>query len=393
MVVAYKYNDEKGRAKTQNLKLNVDYTVAYTNNVNAGTNTAKVTVRGIGEYAGVITKEFSITPKSIKNVTLSPVGDILYGETPTVTVMDGTHELVKGRDYEIVLSNAGSETTDTQSVLTVKGIGNYTDTSKKSAKFNILKTSTEIKSIASDSVTIEFKKLPAKGYTYSGKAYKPAVVVKDGGVKVPASQYKVLYTNNINAGTQTASVRVVGVSKNGKGYYGISKELKFDIKQKDFSKVSVSSIAARPKSGSLDYITMTVKDGKRILTEGRDYTVDYSNIVNADGSLKDVVIGQKYAVTLIPVSGGNYTDSSRKTVYVKFGQLNLASKTASVSVKIKDAAQNKVEVRYNGTLLTENTDYTAVVKQDRNKSTYTVTIKAVKKSAYKGKKVIKNLSY
>lgn len=396
MVVAYQYSDEKGRAKTQNLKLNVDYTVSYTNNVNAGTNTAKVTVKGIGEYAGVITKEFSITKKSIKNVTLSPVGDILHGDTPTVTVLDGTYELVEGEDYKINLSTEGSATADTQCVLTVTGTGNYEGTSKKSVKFNILKeataTSTEIKSIASDSVTVEFKKLPTKGYTYSGKANKPAVVVKDGGVKVPASQYKVVYTNNVNAGTQTASVRVVGVSKKGKGYYGISKELKFDIKQKDFSKVSVSSIAARPKSGSLDYITMTVKDGKRILTEGKDYTVDYSKIVNKDGSLENIVIGQKYALTLKPVSGGNYTDSSSKTVYVKFGQLNLASKTAAVSVKITDAAQNKVEVMYNGTLLKENTDYTAQVKQDKKKSTYTVTIKAVKKSAYKGKRVIKNLT-
>lgn len=398
MVVAYTYMDGS-RQRTQRLKLNVDYIVIYENNVNVTdeTHTAKVTVKGIGEYAGVITKEFSITPKSIKKVTLSAVGDILFEGDPVVTVMDGTYELVKGEDYEIVLSTSGSSETDTQSELKVRGIGNYTDTSNKKVKFNILKSaaadSTEIKSMAADSVTVEFKKLPAKGYTYNGKAVKPAVVVKDGDAKVPASNYKVIYTNNINAGTQTAIVKVVGVTKKGKGYYGVSKELKFDIQQKDFAKVSVSSIAAVPKTPDFDGVTMTVKDGKRILTEGEDYTVDYSSILNADGKLKDdIVIGQKYEVILKPVSGKNYVAASQKKVYVKFGQLNLASKTANISVTIKDASKNEVEVMYNGVLLTKDTDYTAQVKPDRKKTTYTVTIKAVKKSAYKGTKVVKNLT-
>lgn len=399
MVVAYKYSDDKGRTKTQNLKLNVDYTVTYSNNVNVG-DTAKVTIRGIGEYSGELTRTFKITQKSIAKVTLSAVGDVLYGEKPTVAVMDGNYELVEGQDYQIKLSATGTADTDTQSELTVEGIGNYKDTSQKKVKFNILKSSTtssaEIKNIASDSVDIQFKKLPAKGYTYNGKAQKPAVVVTDGGVKVPTSQYKVIYTNNIDAGTDTATVRVVGVSKKGKGYYGVSKAITFSIKQKDFAKVSAASIATVPKTQNLDNITMTVKDGKRILTEGVDYKVDYSAICdNPDDpdrrSLKaSVEIGKKYDVTLIPLNE-NYTSTSQKIVKVKFGQLNLASKTANVSVRIINATQNEVEVRYNGVLLAA-TDYTAQVKQDKNKSTYTVTVKAAKKGAYKGKKVIKNLT-
>ena len=68
----------------------------------------------------------------------------------------------------MVLSTTGSADTDTPSVLTVKGIGNYTDSSKKSAQFNILKTGTEIHAIDSESIRVEFKKLPANGYTYNG---------------------------------------------------------------------------------------------------------------------------------------------------------------------------------------------------------------------------------
>lgn len=390
MVVSYQYQDEKsGRTKAQNLKLNVDYTVTYFDNVDVGT--AKVVVRGIGEFSGRITKEFSITPKSIQKVTLSPVGDIVYGQTPKVVVTDGTLELIEGTDYEVVLSKSGSADVDTESELTVSGIGNYKDASKKKAKFNILKQGTEIKNINDASVSISLKQ-PEKTYPYDGKAKKAAVVVTDGGKKVSSGQYKLIYEKNVNVGT--ATVRVVGVSKKGKGYHGISQPLSFSIVQKDFSKVSASLKGTIPKAGDIEDIksaiaeAITVKDGKRILSVEKDYTVDYGTIT----TLESIKIGEKYLITLTPKTDGNYLANSKKTISIKFGQLNLASKTASVSVKITDAAQNKVEVKYNGELLDAAKDYEAVVKQDKNKPTYTVTIKAKKGSAYKGKRTVKNLS-
>ena len=395
MTVSYQYKDDKGSIKTQKLKLNVDYTVFYSNNVNAGENAAKVTVRGIGEYTGAITKEFTIRPKSISGVMLSSVGDIVFGEKPSVTVTDGTHELVEDKDYSVVLSATGSAGTDTPSVLTVKGIGNYTDYSKKSAKFNILKVGTEIRSIASESIRVEFKKLPTKGYTYNGKAQKPGIVVTDTttGKKLSSSEYKVIYTNNVNAGKGTAKAWVIGVSKNGKGYYGISAPLSFDINQKDFSKISASLSGTIPKAGSLENIkkaideAITVKDGKHVLSE-LEYTVDYGNITK----LEDIQIGTKYPITLTPKADGNYITSSKKTIFIKFGQLNLASKTANVSVRITDASKGELTLRYNGILLVKDRDYTAVIKQDKNKGTYTVKIKAVKSSAYKGSRTVKNLT-
>ncbi|MCH5248596.1 MAG: hypothetical protein J1E98_01620 [Lachnospiraceae bacterium] len=406
MVVAYKYTDEKGKAKTQTLKLNVDYTLRYSNNVDAGVDTASVTVKGIGEYSGNITKNFTITPKSIAKVKLSPVGDIVYTEgeepNPVVVVTDGTYELVKDVDYEVVLSSKGSPTADTQSVLTVKGKGNYDSgtESKSSVKFNILapiQGTSDIKPINAESVKVELK-IPAKGYTYNGKQQKPKVTVTDGGVKVPASQYKVIYSNNVNACSKdaenAATVRVVGVTKKGKGYYGVTAPVKFDIGKKDFAKVKVASVPNIPLTGKVSDITFTVKDGKHILTEDEEFTVDYGAIKNPDGSIKDgIKTGEKYKITLKAVNGKNYTDDSTKEVTVKFGQLNLGSKTAKMTVTIKDPTQNKVEVVYNGVTLTDGTDYTATVKLDKKKGTYTVTIKAVKKSAYKGTKVFKGVTF
>ena len=394
MTVSYPYKDDKGNTKTQKLKLNVDYTVSYSKNMNAdGKNPAEVKVKGIGEYKGEVTKYFTITPKDIKGVALSPVGDIVFGkDDPSVVVTDGTYELTEGIEYNVALSTPGSASEDTQSELTVKGIGNYTGVSKKSVKFNILKMGTDIQPITSATIKVALK-LPAKGYTYNGKAQKPGVVVTDTatGKKLSSSEYKVIYTNNVNAGKGT--VKVIGVSKNGKGYYGISAPLSFDINPKDFSKISVSLSGTIPKAGNIKNIkeaineALIVKDGKHILSEN-EYTVDYGAITNAN----DIKIGTKYPITLTPKADGNYIAGSKKTIFIKFGQLNLASKTANVSVQITDAGQNEIVLSYNGARLVKDRDYTAVVTKDKKNDIYTVKIKAVKNSAYKGSRTVKNLT-
>ena len=275
----------------------------------------------------------------------------------------------------------------------MEGTGNYTGTSKKSVKFNILKEGTDILSITSENIHVEFKN-PAKKYTYNGKAQKPAVVVTDTvtGKKLSSGMYKVIYSNNINAGEGTAKAWVVGVSKNGKGYYGISGPLYFDIGQKDFKKVSASLSGTIPKTGSIEKLkeniaeALVVKDAKCVLTTD-EYTIDYGDIATID----DIIIGKKYPITLIPKAGGNYIKNSEKIVNIKFGQLNLASKTANMSVIIKNVSRSEIEFSYNGILLEKGKDYTATIKPEKDKDTYTVIIKAVKNSAYKGSKTFKNV--
>ncbi len=204
--------------------------------------------------------------------------------------------------------------------------------------------------------------------------------------------YKVIYSNNIAAGKGTAKVGVIGVSKNGKGYYGKSKALSFDIKQKDFSKVSASLSGTIPKTGNIEDVkkavkeAIIVKDAKHILSEN-EYTIDYGGIKTID----DIKIGKKYPILLRANAGGNYIETSEKKVNIKFGQLNLASRTANVSVEITNVLQNEILFYYNGILLEKDKDYTATVKKEKNKKTYTVKVKAVKDSAYKGSRTFKNV--
>ena len=413
VTVTCNYVNEKGKAATQKLKLNVDYMVSYSENVNAGT--ASVTVQGIGEYAGVITKDFTITPKEMKKVTLSAVGDIKIGDTPTLVVMDGNYELSPD-DYDIIVKTEKNGSFKPLSEVTCgpKDIlekvelkvkaregSNYTGESSKKAKFNILGSEINATPIADITFDLACLKIPAKGYTYNGKTQKPKVTVKGAdGKKLKSSEFKVVYSGNVNAGL--AKVQIVGLynKKKNTGYYGVSEPVYFEIKQKSFKKVSVSSVAAIPKSGSLESITLTVKDGKRILTEGLDYWVDYSNIVDDKTGqiLSDkITVGQKYDVTLYAYDGGNYLtngEDGKRVVKVKFGQLNLASKTAKYKAVLTSDSASGFSFEYNGVPLTQGVDYTVTkIKQDRKTGKYTVTIKAVKgkQCAYKGSRSIKNL--
>ncbi len=398
MTVKYTYEDSNGKSKTQTLKLNVDYTVTYRNNIEVGGETATVTVKGIGEYQGTVTKEFMIAQKSISKVTLSSVGDIKYGETPKVTVMDGTKELVDGTDYTVSWTEGKADAT-TVSTLTVKAVEssncNYTGTANKKATFNILGADAE-NAVSIASAKVEWKN-PEKTYTYNGKAQKPAVVVTDkDGNKVSSGYYKVIYTNNVNAGTKTAKAYVVGVTKKGAGYYGISEPLEFTINQKSFGKVSVSIKGTLPKFGTISDIqnaineAVVVKDGKTVLSYGEDYTIGYGDITSFD----NIKIGMKYGITISSVKKyGNYT-SDTKTLQIKFGQLNLASKTAVVSMAITNVDEKKVTLTYNGKTLEQDKDYTVVsIKQDKKTELYTVKIKAVPGGVYKGSLTFKGVQY
>ena len=54
------------------LAKNADYTVSYSNNINAGT--ATVTIMEIGSYEGTTGTTFQITSRSIGEVTVEKIG-------------------------------------------------------------------------------------------------------------------------------------------------------------------------------------------------------------------------------------------------------------------------------------------------------------------------------
>ena len=90
-------------------------------------------------------------------------------------------------------------------------------------KFNILGSEINATPIADITFDMTCLKIPAKGYTYNGKTQKPKVTVKGAdGKKLKSSEFKVIYSGNVNAGL--AKVQIVGLynKKKNTGYYGVS---------------------------------------------------------------------------------------------------------------------------------------------------------------------------
>ena len=121
------------------LTLNTDYTVSYDENLNAAENGGTVTVTGTGNYTGSVVKNFTISPKSISGMTVTPAftSTPFTGSTITnsvTSVTDGSYTLNAGTEYTVggttSATNAATSASAgvTTNTMTVTGTGNYTGT-------------------------------------------------------------------------------------------------------------------------------------------------------------------------------------------------------------------------------------------------------------------------
>lgn len=121
---------------TTTLVAGTDYTVAYSNNTNAGQ--ATVTVTGQGNYSGTASTSFTISRKSLADTDITISGlpeSVTYtgsGIEPQFNVTFGDIALVKDTDYTVAYTaniNAGTAT------VKISGQSNYTG--DKTATFTI----------------------------------------------------------------------------------------------------------------------------------------------------------------------------------------------------------------------------------------------------------------
>jgi len=142
--------------------------------------------------------------------------------TPKITVSFGSNVLKKGVDYTTAYRNNKNVGTAT---LTITGKGKYTGSVKRT--FKIVKKSVTALSYSS-----------VKDKTYTGKAQKPSVTVKNGSVKLKKDRdYTIKYSKNKNVGTATITIK-------GKGSYSGTKKITFKILPK---KASLSKVVSKAK--------------------------------------------------------------------------------------------------------------------------------------------------
>jgi len=142
----------------------IDYTVAYSNNINAGT--ATVTITGKGNYTGTKKVYFTINKKSILalSATLSTKTYTYNGNVrkPTVILKDGSTTLKLDASYTVTYSTNKNPGT---AAVTITGKGNYFGTRKLSFKINMGTPKITVSSSAKKKVTINWCKITgATGY-------------------------------------------------------------------------------------------------------------------------------------------------------------------------------------------------------------------------------------
>ena len=268
-----------------NLIEDIDYEIVYTDNIEVGK--ASLKISGKGNYIGDIICPFEIQPADISNANVTDIYERTYtGEyicqSPLVNM--NSIELVSNRDYSISYEknrDAG------EALLIFSGKGNYTGIKTVTFKINPA-------TISDSDVTGLSEKI------YTGKALTQSPVVKIGSTTLDVdTDYTVAYNNNTNVGTATVIIT-------GKGNYTGTKTATFTINKADQSitaKTSTSSIAV----GKTATVAVTGNKGKVT------YMSSDVNIATVNAST-GVVTGKKagtVTITATAAATANYNAASK----------------------------------------------------------------------------------
>lgn len=325
---------------TTTLKNGTDFTLTYQNNVNKGT--AKVYIKGKGNYSGSCSLTFSITARPVSTLKITVPSATYNGKAqkPAVTVKYNNYKFKNGTDYTLSYKNNTKIGTAT---VTVKGKGKLSGTKSVTFKINA-------KPIKNAVVTYN------NSLTYNGSTLSPAVTVKYGNATLKKNtDYTVAYSNNVNAGTGTITIT-------GKGIYGGSVKKTFTIKKLGISATAVSGTGNKVYTGSAIKPVPAVKAGGRTLKNGTDFTVSYKN--NTEPGTATLIVNGK----------GNYSGSVSKTFKITARAINDVEVTVPDTVFTGEQVRPDVVVSYGSYQFISDSDYTLSFKDNVNIGTASVVV-------------------
>lgn len=325
---------------TTTLKNGTDFTLTYQNNVNKGT--AKVYIKGKGNYSGSCSLTFSITARPVSTLKITVPSATYNGKAqkPAVTVKYNNYKFKNGTDYTLSYKNNTKIGTAT---VTVKGKGKLSGTKSVTFKINA-------KPIKNAVITYN------NSLTYNGSTLSPAVTVKYGNATLKKNtDYTVAYSNNVNAGTGTITIT-------GKGIYGGSVKKTFTIKKLGISATAVSGTGNKVYTGSVIKPVPAVKVGGRTLKNGTDFTVSYKN--NTEPGTATLIVNGK----------GNYSGSVSKTFKITARAINDVEVTVPDTVFTGEQVRPDVVVSYGNYQFINNSDYTLSFKDNVNIGTASVVV-------------------
>ena len=319
-----------------------DYIVSYENNKNV-TTSAKVVITGTGNYSGVITKTFAITPKNIAKCSVDAVSGQIYTAkaiTPEVTVRDGSSVLVLSQDYTVSYSNNVEVTTaDSMAVITVTGKGNYTG--KTTVTFAISKKLTDISKAV-------ISKIADQHYNFGQPLTPDATVTLNGKELVNGTDYALVYVDNTDEGTATVTAK--GINSNTG-----SVTAKFNIKPIDISDGVIALDAATylytGTAVKPEIISFTVKRLGKTVT-----VTDFDNLDITYSSNSDVGTGK---ITITALEGEGFTGSVSKTFTIVGASVENAVVRVENGVYTGEEVEPSYVVTLGGRTLVSGKDFRA----------------------------------
>lgn len=359
----------------------VDYTLTYTNNLNAGT--AYINIKGQNNFSGTASANFLITSSTISsggthgsnsfldqgtgeisgatsvapsnvNMSMDTIDAMYYTGKPLypkISIAGMTENI----DYTVTFSN---NVEVGMAVATINGIGNNTGTITKNFR------------IIAQLSKCTISPIPAQQYT--GSEVKPSLTVRCGNsILTEGTDYSVTYSNNVNIGTATATLRAL----NNANYTGTT-SVKFSIGN-DVGGFIISGYApSYAYTGKAITPGVVVETGSRTLVPGTEYTVSYSNNVNA-------------GTATITVTGvGRYSGTQTANFIIEPKSIQSCDTTdVQDRTYTGDAYTPDVTVSDGGKVLTKGVDYTVTYTNNTNPGMASILIQGTS-SNYSGTKIV-----
>ena len=362
--VSYVYdgNEKKPAVTVKNgsilLEEDVDYSVEYRDNINAGT--AAVILTGLGDYEGNREESFTIKKAapslSFKNTeVVKKTTDGSFTNTLTKTTDGAITYASNNTSVAVVNASSGK--------VTIKRAGTAVITASAAAGQNYSAGKASYV-LTINAVDIKNSKVvfPNADYTYNGKAFEPAPVVTLNGIElVSGTDYKTAYRNNVNAGTATITI-------NGTGSYTGTKTADFKINkaaQSITAKAAASSVAV----GKTTTVSITGAKGTKSY-KSSDTTIA---TVTSAGKVTAKKVGT-VRITATSAATSNYNAAS-KTVTIKVLPAVTSSLTASnqaTGIKLtwkKVSGATGYKVYRNSTLIKTITNGSIVTYTDAKANT------------------------
>ena len=293
--------DKEGNALVEGTDYTVEYSTSDFTNV---TGTITVTITGIGNYTGTVTRTYEITPKAY-TVTTESAKKVYDG---TALTAGGKIEgIVSGETVEFTTTGSRTDEGTSKNTYSLKWNGSAVETNYKLEKESIGDLTVTPKSIIPDEPnTPDDKKTGItvsnpKDSKYDGQEHREVLTVKDtktGKDLIANKDYTVVYSDDlVNAGTVTIKV-------SGLGNYSGSFTKTYKITKRLVTLTS-ATVSKTYDGQALTNTSITVSGDGFVEGEGASYEVtgtqtSVGNSANAfEYKLNEKTLASNYDITKV----------------------------------------------------------------------------------------------